>query len=256
MSLVSIEGLGSEFMLRSRLFRSVTQEELARARNGDFDIILTPTKPVPRSWLSDVKNKKVLCLVSGGGRLAPLLAAAGADVTVLDSSPKQIEKDLLIANREKLRIRTLLGSMNDIRAFGDDEFDFIVNPVTNSFVPEIRSVWSECFRILRPGGVLISGFNNPIAYIFDRDLLKEGRLQLRYSVPFSELTSFSEEENQKFVTPDKPAEFGHSLTDQIGGQLDAGFLIAGFYEDIWGDGNIVDRHFPQFLVTRSIKLAH
>jgi len=243
-------------MLRCRLFRPVTQEEVARARNGDFEIILTPTKPVPQSWLSDVKNKKLLCLFSGGGRLAPLFAAAGADVTVLDSSPKQIEKGLLIANREKLRIRTLLGDVRDLQGFGDDEFDLVVNPVSNCFLPEIRSVWSECFRILRPGGVLISGFNNPIAYVFDRDLLKAGKLQLKYSVPFSELTSFSGEEKKKFLAPDKPVEFGHSLTDQVGGQLDAGFLIAGFYEDIWGDGNILDRHFPQFLVTRSIKLAH
>lgn len=241
-------------MLGSHWFRPVTQEEVARARSGNLQIALTPTKSVPQAWLSEISGKKVLCLASGGGQHAPLLAAAGAHVTVFDSSPKQIEQDLLVASREKLRIRTVLGDMRDLRVFKDEEFDLIVNPVSNCFVPEIRSVWSECFRILKPGGALLSGFNNPIAYTFDRDLFRIGKLQVKYPVPFNGLTSLGDDERKKIFGSHTPLQYGHSLEDQIGGQLEAGFLIAGFYEDIWGDGNIVDQYFPQFLVTKSIKI--
>ena len=42
-------------------------EEISAARKGNWRIVLTPTKPVPHSWLPDLPGKKVLCLASGGG---------------------------------------------------------------------------------------------------------------------------------------------------------------------------------------------
>ena len=53
---------------------------------------------------------------------------------------------------------------------------------------------------------------------------------------------------------DAPIEFVHSLDDQLGGQLDAGFLIAGFYEDDWGGDEPIDQFFKSFIAVRSIKL--
>jgi len=40
--------------------------------------------------------KNVLRLASGGGQQGPILAAAGADVTVLDFSKSQLEQDALV----------------------------------------------------------------------------------------------------------------------------------------------------------------
>ena len=68
------------------------REAIEEARQGRWEIVLTPTKPVPRDWL-EVEGRHVLCLASGGGQQAPILAAAGATVTVLDNSPKQLERD-------------------------------------------------------------------------------------------------------------------------------------------------------------------
>jgi 2-polyprenyl-3-methyl-5-hydroxy-6-metoxy-1,4-benzoquinol methylase len=70
----------------------VSPEAIEEARHGRWEIVLTPTKPVPRAWL-EVEGRQVLCLASGGGQQAPILAAAGASVTVLDNSPKQLECD-------------------------------------------------------------------------------------------------------------------------------------------------------------------
>src|SRR3989304_8160158 len=74
------------------------------ARYGRWEIYLTPTKPVPNNWFPDLKGCEVLCLASGGGQQGPILAAAGAKVTVLDNSPKQLEQDRRVAEREGLTL--------------------------------------------------------------------------------------------------------------------------------------------------------
>ncbi len=230
----------------------VSTEEITEARLGNFKILLTPTKPVPAEWFPPLKNLKILCLASGGGQQGPLLAAAGADVTVFDNSPRQLDQDRLVAKRENLEIRTVEGDMVDLSVFSDSSFDFIVHPISNCFIPKIRPVWNEAFRVLRSGGTLISGFCNPIRDSFDWDLFDKGIYQIRYPLPYSDLTSLTEEERNKQMASNEPLEFGHSLEDQIGGQLDAGFLLAGFYEDIW-EFEEISKYMPLFIATKALK---
>ncbi len=233
--------------------RPVSPEEVAKARAGEFRILLSPVKPVPGDWLGTVRDRDILCLASGGGQQGPLLAAAGARVTVLDASPEQLARDSMVADREGLKITIHLGDMRDLSRFADKSFDLIIHPVSNCFIPDVAPVWKECFRVLRPGGSLLSGFNNPFTYSFDRQLSEKGTLQLKYPIPYSDLTSLTDAERQEFIGRNEPLEFGHSLGDQIGGQLKAGFLLSDFYEDVWGDGNIEDRFFPHFIATRALK---
>jgi 2-polyprenyl-3-methyl-5-hydroxy-6-metoxy-1,4-benzoquinol methylase len=70
----------------------VGSEEIQAARRGEWAIFLTPIKTLPRDWLPDLHGKQVLCLASGGGQQGPILAAAGAQVTVLDNSPMQLSR--------------------------------------------------------------------------------------------------------------------------------------------------------------------
>ncbi len=53
--------------------------------------------PFPREWL-EVAARQVLCLASGGQQ-ALILAAAGATVSVLDNSPKQLDRGAKMAER-------------------------------------------------------------------------------------------------------------------------------------------------------------
>src|SRR5262245_14008559 len=129
----------------------VAPEVIARARRGDWQVVLTPTKPVPRDWFPDLNGLEVLCLASGGGQQAPILAAVGASVTALDNSPRQLAQDRLVAEREGLKIRTVEGDMRDLSAFPDGRFGLVFHPVSNCFVPEVRPVWKEAFRVLRRG---------------------------------------------------------------------------------------------------------
>jgi SAM-dependent methyltransferase len=230
----------------------VGPEEIAMARQGEWSLLLTPTRPIPSDWYPSMKGADVLCLASGGGQQGPILAAVGANVTVLDSSPRQLEQDRAVAERDGLAIRTVEGDMRDLTVFEDGSFDLIVHPVSNCFIPEVRPVWREAFRVLRPGGALLAGFCNPIGYLFDPALEREGTLSVRFKIPYSDLTDLSEAERRDLYGEDDAVEFGHTLEDQIGGQVAAGFSIQGFYEDR-APGEALGEFIDHFVATRAVK---
>ncbi len=225
---------------------------IAAARQGNWQIVLTPTKSVPAHWFPPLRGLNVLGLAAGGGQQGPILAAAGARVTIFDNSPQQLAQDRFVATREGLTIETEQGDMADLTRFADATFDLIVHPCSNLFVPAVRPVWQECYRVLRPGGLLLSGFCNPANYIFDQKLADEQILQVRHALPYSDLTSLSAEERQQYMDDEQPLEFSHTLDDQIGGQLDAGFVLTGFYEDRW-EGHPLDAYMATFIATRAQK---
>ena len=231
----------------------VGPEVIEAARRGEWEVLLTETKPVPPAWFPRMADADVLCLASGGGQQAPTFAAAGASVTVLDNSSRQLAQDRFVAEREALDLETLQGDMRDLSAFADESFDLVFHPVSNLFVPEVRPVWNEAFRVLRSGGVLLAGFLNPIVYVFDLELADEtGEVRVRYELPYADADSKSEEEVRRQMERGEPLEFSHTLEEQIGGQIEAGFLISGFYEDRHRDDPIA-AHMPTYVATRAIK---
>jgi SAM-dependent methyltransferase len=230
----------------------VSSEAVARACNGDWSIVLTPTKPVPPDWFPPLVGLNVLCLASGGGQQGPILAAAGASVTVFDNSPAQLAQDRLVADRDGLVIETVQGDMADLYVFPDARFDLIIHPVSNVFVPDVKSVWREAFRVLKPGGVLLSGFMNPVHYLFDYFALERGEFRVAHRIPYSDRESLADEARARLAEQDAPLEFGHTLADQIDGQIDAGFALTGFYEDIDPD-TILGKYIPSYIATKATK---
>lgn len=241
---------------QNRWTQPVSTDVIQKARDGQWQIVLTPSKPVPRSWFGKIRDSRILCLASGGGQQGPTLAAAGARVTVFDNSENQLEQDRFVAQREGLEIELVRGDMADLQRFADNSFDLIFHPCSNTFVPSILPVWKEAFRVLKAGGSLLSGFCNPLIFLFDDHLAREGQLQVRHSIPYSDLDSLSNEEREKLIEKGEPLCFGHSLQDQIGGQILAGFSITGFYEDYWkDDSEPLDRYIASFIATRATKLT-
>ena len=194
------------------------------------------TKVVRKSWFGDLGDKELLCLASGGGQQAPILAAAGALVTSFDQSSEQLRKDAEVAARNDLSIRCLQGDMADLSVFEDASFDLIVHPVSNLFAPDIKPVWQECARVLRPSGRLMSDFMNPDFFLFDHwDIDEGGPLEVKFRLPYTDLTHVDPTTLDKRMAEQHALEFSHSFDDQIGGQLTAGLVVAGFYEDCWND---------------------
>ena len=230
----------------------VSSEEVKRAREGKWSIVLTPTKPVPANWFpKDLNGKKILCLASGGGQQGPILAAAGADVTVFDNSKVQLEKDAFVARRDGLEIKTIRGNMQDLSAFQDESFDCIVHPWSNGYIDDVRPVWKECARVLKQNGLLLAGFGNPISCIFNVGKFEKGILQVENTIPYADIDHMDDPETKAIVEADGYL-WSHTLEDQIQGQIEAGFAIVGFYEDI--GGSVLDKYINSSIATKAIKL--
>lgn len=230
----------------------VPKEEVERAKKGVWHIVLTPKKHVPADWLSEsLEGKKILCLASGGGQQGPILAAAGAEVTVFDNSKVQLEKDEYVAKRDGLKIRTVQGNMQDLSVFEDEYFDCIVHPWSNGYVDDVRPVWKECARVLKKNGLLLAGFGNPISFIFNVGKFEKGILQVENTIPYADVDHMDDPETKAIVEADGYL-WSHTLEDQIQGQINAGFAIIGFYEDI--GGSALDKYINSSIATKAIKL--
>ena len=228
----------------------VSHEVIEAARRGEWSVLLTEQKPAPREWLPPMPALDLLALACGGGQQAPIFAAAGANVTVLDNSPRQLARDREVADRESLTLTTVEGDMRDLSAFADESFDFIFHPVSNLFVPEIRLVWKEAFRVLRRGGTMLAGFMNPIFYIFDIDKAEQGTLEVIHKLPYAD--SEHPEVVRRLVEKNWPLEHSHSLGDQLAGQMEAGFHLIGLYEDRHKD-IVISEYTPTYIATRAWK---
>lgn len=234
----------------------VSAQTIAAAKGGDWSVILTPLKLVPREWFGDLKGKRVLCLASAGGQQAPILAAAGAKVVSFDLSDEQLARDAEVAARDQLDLQCVRGDMADLSQFPDDSFDLIFHAVSNVFVPDVEQVWRECYRVLKPKGALLAGYMNPSFFLFDHDeSIRSGRLEVKYALPYAEPESLDEARKAEIEKGGRALEFSHSLTSQIGGQTKAGFVIADLFEDHWTDELPYNRYSPSYIATLAMKPA-
>ena len=226
--------------------RPISHEAYEKALRGEWDVFLTPTKPVPHEWFGELKGKKLLGLASGGGQQMPIFAALGAEGTVLDYSPAQLESERMTARREGYRINILRGDMTKPLPFADESFDLIFHPVANCYAAEVTSIWKECFRTLKKGGALLAGLDNGLNFAFSAD-----ETRLENVLPFNPLVNA---EHRKILEKENGGmQFSHTIEEQIGGQIRAGFRLAGVYSDTNGSGNLHDHNVPAFWATLAIK---
>ncbi|WML28840.1 class I SAM-dependent methyltransferase [Neobacillus sp. OS1-32] len=147
----------------------ISHETYEKALQGEWNVLLTPTKPVPKSWFPDFKGRKILGLASGGGQQMPIFSALGAECTIMDYSQKQLDSELLVASREGYSINIVKADMTQPFPFEKESFDLIFHPVSNCYIEDVFHVWEECFRVLKKGGLLIAGLDNGVNYLFDEN---------------------------------------------------------------------------------------
>jgi hypothetical protein len=102
----------------------------------------------------------------------------------------------------------------------------------------------------------LAGFINPLLYLFDEvEAEQTGELHVRYPLPYSDLIHLPKERLQEMKRRQDPLAFGHTLEEQLGGQMKAGFVITDLYEDYWDDGvTPLNRYCSTFIATRAQKL--
>lgn len=225
----------------------ISQEQFSAAVSGDWQMLLTPVKPVPREWFPPLREAKVLGLASGGGQQMPIFAAQGAECTVLDYSERQLESERMVAAREGYAIEIVRADMTKPLPFPDASFDLIFHPVSNCYIEDVQHVWDECFRILRPGGLLMAGLDNGFNFLFGG----EDEQEIRYSLPFNPLRDPKLMEDLRQT--DSGVQFSHTLEEQIRGQIRAGFRLLDLYEDTNGSGFLHEHGVPTFWATLAQK---
>lgn len=227
----------------------ISCETFLRATRGDWDVVLTPCVPVPHEWFVPFAGAKILGLASGGGQQMPIFTALGAVCTIFDNSERQLLSERMVAEREGYDITIVRGDMTKPLPFPDESFNLIFHPVSNCYIEDVLHVWRECFRVLRHGGALLSGVDNGLNYLFEEDAEP---LVLKNRLPFNPLKN--PEYMRQLEKDDAGVQFSHSLTEQLGGQLEAGLVLTHLYEDhcAKGDGALRD-YVPQFIATRAVK---
>ena len=221
----------------------IDHDTYKRATEGEWDVLLTPTKPVPHSWFGELKGKRLLGLASGGGQQIPIFSARGARCTVLDYTDRQLESERLVAQREGYDVNIVKADMTKPLPFDDNSFDIIFNPASLCYIEKVEPVLMECARILKPNGILMVTFENGINYI--SDVNDESRIT--QSLPFNPL------EKPELYRKEDGMQFSHSMTEQIGCLIKANLKITDLYEDTNGYGLLHELHIPSFIALRAVK---
>lgn len=224
----------------------IDHETYEKALRGDWNVLLTPTVPVPKAWFGDLRGKKVLGLACGGGQQMPIFTAAGAECTVLDYSDRQLDSERLVSAREGYAINIVKADMTKPLPFADETFDLIFHPVSNDYVREVCPIFRECFRVLKRGGVLLAGLSKEINMAVSSD-----ERSIVFRMPFDPVAN---EEHRRFLEEDDSGmQFSHSLEEQIGGQLKAGLRLEDLYEDTNGSGYLHELNIKTYVATKSVK---
>ncbi|GHV43470.1 methyltransferase [Clostridia bacterium] len=230
----------------------ITRKAYEAALSGDWGLLLTPKKFVPKEWYApylngnSFKGVKVLGLASGGGQQMPIFAGLGADTTVLDYSPAQLESERIVSEREGYKIDIIRADMTKTLPFEDNSFDLIFHPVSNCYVEDVYHVWREAYRVLKRGGVLLAGFDYGVSYMFD----EENPFLAVNKLPFNPLKDPALYE--KLKNTNSGIQFSHTIEEQIGGQLLAGFALTHLFEDT--DDYDIGTLMPMYGATRAVKI--
>ena len=178
----------------------------------------------------------------------------GYETTIMDFSESQLSKDVEVAKRENLYIKTVQADMTKPFPFEYDSFDIIFCPVSNVYIENLDNMYSEAYRVLRKGGLLMIGYMNPWIYMYDGDEVwdqPEKELLLKYSLPFN--SRLLEEKGQLIIDPEYGYEFSHTLEEQIQGQLRNGFAMIDFYESK-DSRNRLSQFGSDYIANLSVKL--
>ena len=76
---------------------------------------------------------------------------------------------------------------------------------------------------------------------------------MRYRIPYSDLASIGEDERLALYGSAASLEFGHSLSDQIGGQIEAGFMLTDLVEDS-RPGLPLSAYIDEYIATRAVRM--
>jgi hypothetical protein len=114
--------------------------------------------------------------------------------------------------------------MRDLSCLDDEAFDLVYQAPSMAYVPDVRPVYAQSFRVLRPGAIYRVCFTNPATEFVDWDSWDgEG---YRITRPYSERM-----EREQEGGAEGSIQFRHSMADIFNGLIEAGFSIQQVEDD-------------------------
>lgn len=199
-----------------------------------------PTLPGPtytdgpgvRLMMQGVRGKNVLCLAGGGGQQSAVYGLLGANVTVFDLTPEQLEADERAADHYGYSVETIQGDMRDMSALPAAHFDRIHQPISTLFIPDLRELYAGVARVLKPGGLYHSQYAVPLLYMAAAQPWDGQAYTLRIAQPYVRGAILETEDGEmNFSEGVSFSEFHHLLSDIINGQVAEGLAISGVWEN-------------------------
>lgn len=193
----------------------------------DLDATAARAKLDPEGRLGDLKDKAVLCLAGGGGQQSVAFALLGAQVTVIDLSEEQLQRDRAAAINYQFNLETHQGDMRHFAHLVGQRFDIVWQPYALNFVPDARVVFREVANVLRPGSLYRFSCANPFfSGLNERDWNGAGYL---LKSPYQEGAPITYPD-QPWVTDagasiPQPREYRHTLSTLVNGLLEQNFVL-------------------------------
>ena len=192
----------------------------------------------PHGIMGSVKGKRVLCLCASGGQQSAAFGLLGAEVTVLDFSPTQLQRDRETAQHYGLKVETIEGDMRDLSPFTAAHFDIVWHAHSIVFIPDVTPVFSEVARVLKLGGLYRLSCHNPFVQgIEERDWDGKAYPLWRPYIDGAEVESV--DSNWDIGYPDGtsrrvegPHEFRHALSPLVNGMAQHGLVMLGLWEEL------------------------
>lgn len=212
---------------------------------GDLDAAgarakLAEANRLEKLGISDFTGKQVLCLANGGGQQSVMFSLLGANVTVLDFSQAQLDKDRAMAAYHGYDVRLIQGSMTDLSMLEDGMFDLVWQAYSINFIPDPLPVLAEVSRVLKTGGRYYLQFCNPSWTMEESDWTENGyplRLPYKQGLEMNHLDPHWDVEGSDGVRRQVlgPREWMHTFGTLVNGLGRNGMHVYAMYEGPPGD---------------------
>lgn len=199
----------------------------------NLDVETAQARVDPFGWLGPLEGRRVLCLAGGGGQQSAAFAILGAQVTVVDLSDAQLKRDAQVAAHYGADIRIVQADMRDLSALEARSFDIVQHAYAINFVPDVRVVFRQVARVLRPGGIYQLMFANPFtlainprAWTGEGYLLKQPYLDGAPIQSEDEAWVYRRDDGPSEAPPIAgPREYRHTLSTVLNGLVEHRFTI-------------------------------